>query len=385
MAIVFVKEYFLKIMFWVFSIFPVKNNKIVISNFSGKGYGDNGKYIAQELMHRSSKYDIVWLVDNLEMRFPNGIRKVKRLSLKGIYEQCTAKIWIDNRRKPAYVLKRKEQYYIQTWHGNTVLKKVERDAVNILPLQYIKAAKRDSKMIDLLLSGSKWETKKYREMFWYDGKISEIGYPRQDILIHNNEENISNIKKKLGIDYETRIMLYAPTFRSGKYTTDFSVYDIDYERILKALEKRFGGKWCGMVRLHPNVALKMSLLKIPNYIINVTEYNDIQELLLISDCVISDYSSTIVEAGLANKIGFLFAVDYDEYIKKRDAYFNLENLPFQLSKSNEELEKSIFDFNEKENAQKQFEFYNDIYGVVANGNAVQRVVDIIENQCSVKG
>lgn len=159
------KEFCIKILFCIFKVFPINDRKIVISSFGGKGYGDNGKYIAKELLRSETNYDIVWLIDNLDYHFPNGIRKVKRLSLKGIYELSTAKIWIDNRRKPAYVLKRRKQYYIQTWHGNTALKKVEKDATNVLPPQYVKAAQKDSKMIDVLLSGSAWETRKYREMF----------------------------------------------------------------------------------------------------------------------------------------------------------------------------------------------------------------------------
>lgn len=382
--ILLLKEFCIKILFCIFKVFPINDRKIVISNFCGKGYGDNGKYIAKELLRSETNYDIVWLVDNLDYHFPNGIRKVKRLSLKGIYELSTAKIWIDNRRKPAYVLKRRNQYYIQTWHGNTALKKVEKDATNILPPQYVKSAQKDSKMIDILLSGSAWETQKYREMFWYNGKILEIGYPRQDILVNKDETTILNIKEKMGIDRDTKIMLYVPTFRSGTAATDFSVYSINYERILETLTKRFGGKWCGMIRLHPNVSKNIDLLKIPDYIVDVTAYDDIQELLLISDCVISDYSSTILEAGIAHKIGLLFAVDFDKYTHERSSYFSLEDLPFPLSKSNYELEQAILAFDNGENIQRLHTFFNDVYGVIANGDAAKKVVEIIEKQCCTK-
>lgn len=378
------KVFFIKILFCFFKVFPIENRKVVISSFLGKGYGDNGKYIAQELLRSENEYDIVWLVDDLDHSFPDGVRKVKRLSLRGIYEQSTAKIWIDNRRKPLYVLKRRGQYYIQTWHGNTVLKKVEKDAVSVLPPQYIKAAQRDSRMIDILLSGSAWETTEYREMFWYNGEIIESGYPRQDILVHKSEPEILKIKKRLGIDEEAKVVLYAPTFRSGKSAADLSVYDINYERILLALTKRFGGRWIGMVRLHPNVSQYVSQMKIPNYIKNVTDYGDVEELLLVSDCVISDYSSTIIEAGVAKKTGFLFAVDYDQYIKERESYFNLKDLPFPLAKTNDELEKKILNFDEEENLRMRDTFYNDVYGVVANGNATKKVVEIIEKHCCTK-
>ena len=366
-------------LFQLMKVFPIHNNKIVILNFLGNGYGDNGKYIADELLSQTRKYDIVWLTKKRKQGFPDGIREVSYGSLKAIYEQCTAKVWIDNRRKPGYVRKRKGQYYINTWHGNTALKKVEADATSVLPYYYVNAAKRDSKMVDVFLSSGKWDTSIYKNSFWYDGKIIECGYPRQDILFQNNVKKKKEIKKKIGIDWEDKILLYVPTFRSGERANDVSVYNIDYLKVLCALEERLGGKWRGMVRLHPNVASLGEKLAIPKEIINVTNYPDMQELMLIADCAISDYSSSLIEAGAVGKYGFVFATDFDLYMKERDAYFALEDLPFPVAKTNDELVSIIQSFDVDKYEEDCRHYYDDICGINREGNASKIVVEMIRN------
>ena len=105
-------------LYYFFGIFPIKKNKIFIQNFNGKGYGDNPKYIVEEILRRDLDFVLVWAVmPKLSKNFPKGIKTVRYKSIRAIYEEATAKIWIDNCRKQLYVRKRKEQYYIQTWHG----------------------------------------------------------------------------------------------------------------------------------------------------------------------------------------------------------------------------------------------------------------------------
>ena len=147
------RNYIYTFIYYLFRIFPIKNNKIVISSYYGKGYGDNGKYICQELLKSGRNLDIVWLSEE-KQEFPNQIRVAKYKSVKSIYEQVTAKVWIDNCRKRSYVRKRKKPYYIMTWHGGIGPKKVEKEAERQLPRHYIKAAQRDSKMANLFVAES---------------------------------------------------------------------------------------------------------------------------------------------------------------------------------------------------------------------------------------
>ncbi|HEM4403762.1 TPA: CDP-glycerol glycerophosphotransferase family protein, partial [Streptococcus suis] len=118
--------------------------------------------------------------------FPKGIRTVKYGSIKSIYEWMTAKIWIDN-VKQYYKLKRKGQYYLQTWHGGVSLKRVEKAVEDSLDIGYVNASKIDSTIIDAMISNSNWQTNDYKTNFWYNGPIFEFGLPRNDIFFHNTE------------------------------------------------------------------------------------------------------------------------------------------------------------------------------------------------------
>ena len=91
-------------------IFPVKKNKVVFTAFEGDGgYCCNPRYIAEELLKRKKNYEIVWLVNNMNRQFPEGIRKVKNTFLNRVYHLTTAKVWVDNSRKAYGTSKRKKQ------------------------------------------------------------------------------------------------------------------------------------------------------------------------------------------------------------------------------------------------------------------------------------
>src|SRR5699024_3955713 len=121
-------------------LFPIKKNKIVISNYFGKGFGDNAKYILNELNRRNLSIDIVWLLkDELfpTIKLPINTRIVKYGSLRSLFEMATAKVWISNTRLYYSPPKRKQQYYIQTWHSPLRLKTIEKDAESNLSEYYI--------------------------------------------------------------------------------------------------------------------------------------------------------------------------------------------------------------------------------------------------------
>ena len=145
---------------------PIQQNKIVITSFYGRGYGDNFKPIVEELLKRGENLDIVWLTadDAAAKSLPSGVRPVPYTAKNRIHELCTAKIWLDNCRKGARV-KKPGQWYLQTWHG-FALKRIERDAIESLPADYAEYASRDSAQTDLIVSNSALMTKIYKESFW---------------------------------------------------------------------------------------------------------------------------------------------------------------------------------------------------------------------------
>ena len=116
---------------YIFNCFPIKKNKIFFFSYYGSQYGCNPKYITEHILNNypRDRYDLVWAFNDLKSReHLKGIRKVKTMSLKYFYELCTSKVIITNFRTTDTFVKRKDQYYIQTWHSSLRLKQIEKDA-----------------------------------------------------------------------------------------------------------------------------------------------------------------------------------------------------------------------------------------------------------------
>ena len=376
------EETLIHTLFYVFRVFPIQKDKIIISVNLGQGYGDNPKYIAEAIHKKGKEYDIVWLCRNKEDKFPPYIRPVDYRSLRGIYEQVTAKVWIDNRRKPIYVEKRKGQYYIMTWHGAFTGKKVEKEVEDKMPETYIKAAQKDSEMADLFISPSQFDTQRYRESFWYDGEILECEMPRDDILFSITEDEKNAIKERLKIDKNDKVVLYAPTFRAGEDEASLANYRIGWDSLITALQKRFGGKWRGIVRLHPTIAGLSEKLKYPADVINATNYPDMQELLAIADCLISDYSSSVFEFGLIRKPVFLYAADLQDYLGDRGFVLDIHKWPVDVAETDEELADLIGMFDDKKYQKKLDEYYIDRMGKfplkLGSEEVANRIIEVVE-------
>lgn len=359
-------------------VLPVKKNKIAVSSFYGRGYGDNPKYIVQELLAREEKVDIVWLTKSAgeAATLPAGVRSCRYGSLRSIYELTTAKIWIDNCRK-IFRYKKKGQKYMQTWHG-FALKRIEKDVQDKLDAYYVKQAIKDSENIDVIVSDSSFMTKIYKEAFWYDGNIVEWGSPRNDKLYDPDAATEQKVRAFFGLDEKTKVVLYAPTFRANKSTAP---YCVDYHRLCKACEKRFGGDFAVLVRLHPNVVSLCSDLQFDEKVINATLYPDMQELMAFADIIITDYSSVMFDFSLTMKPCFQFATDIEEYKGDRNFYFPLDSLPFALCTDNDELEKAVLDFDQAAYETRLGAFFDSV-GMIRDGGAAKKCADWILNKIS---
>lgn len=351
---------------------PVKKKKILFNNYCGKGYGDSPKYIADEILRRNAGCDIVWMVDNINDELPKGVRPVLTNTKRAAYELATAKVLVCNVKQALVFRKKKKQYYIQTWHGSFGLKYIEKDAEDKLEKKYLLKTIADSKRIDLLLSSSNWQTEEYKRAFWYDGEILEKGFPRNDILFNMTEQKAKQIKEELGIPHNKKILLYAPTFRNN---LSLDAYDIDLSAVKKELENKTYEEWIILVRLHPNFTSYSDLFKGIDYI-DATAYPDGQEILAISDILISDYSSNMIDFILMNKPVIRYASDIKEYKEERGLKPVYFDLPFPLSQNNKELidivrkfEMATYQENLKEFRKKYIEF--------DDGHASENVVDII--------
>lgn len=367
----------ISLLYYMFRVYPINNRKIVFCSYFGNGYGDNPKYIAEEIINQKLNIDMVWLLRKelfLSHNLPPSIRPVKKNSLRGIYEMVTAKVWIDNSRKPYFVKKRKGQYYIQTWHGAPALKKIEKDVEDKLDKIYVKNAKEDSDKVDLFLSNCKHFSNLIKKSFWYNGEILECGLPRNDIIFKRNKIINEKVRKYFNISKDKKIVLYAPTFRKN---SNIDVYNLDINMCLNSLTNRFKGEWVFLVRLHPNVQYKTFDILNKKNVFNASLYDDLQEILSVVDVLITDYSSLMFDFALTGLPVFLYAPDIEDYKNDRNFYFCFEELPFSLAENNYDLSNAINNFNEVKYKEDLKSFFNYI-GSFENGNASKIVVDKIK-------
>ena len=354
----------------LFSLFPIKDNKIVMISFSGKGYGDNEKYIADELLGRNENVLIVWATKkSFKNSLPNSVLYTKFGSIKYYYHLSTSKIWVSNSRFYYGVRKRKKQFYIQTWHSSLRLKKIEKDIEEKLSPRYVATCRRDSKMIDLITSGNAFSSNIFRRSFWYEGEILECGTPRCDTLI--NDRLIKKIQEKVrrqyNIDNSKKIILYAPTFRKKKEDEVFYIN-------CGELGERIGEEYIILARMHPNSKKRVDESE---NVINATNYPDMQELICAADYLVTDYSGCCFDMMIAGKPCILYTPDLDQYItKERDLYFDFKELPFKITDDREDLVKAILSFNEKE-YQAKIKQFNKRVGLCEDGHAAEKVTNVI--------
>lgn len=361
----------------MFSYLPKEPRKAVLQSFYGRGYSDSPKAIGEELLRRGG-WLVYWVVKGEEeaKTLPSQVIPLRLDSCGAIYHLCTAGVWVDSARKWAYTRKRGNQFYVQTWHGFP-LKRIEKDAGDALPPDYIQAAQQDSAMCDLFLSNSAFLTKIYREGFWYQGEILEQGFPRNDMLIHPPAGIDQKVRKALELPEERRLLLYAPTFRKDM---TLSSYDVDYEALVKALGKRFGGDWLVLAKLHPNIADKAKELELnPQFVINASAYPDIQELYVACDALLSDYSSVMFDFLCTGKPCFLYVNDLQAYQNDRNFYFDLQKLPYPLAQDNQALEQAVLTFDETTH-QARMEAFRREFQICETGKAAAAVCDLLEER-----
>lgn len=329
------------------TLMPIDKKKVLFSSYYGRGYSDSPKAIAEALLASGEDVNLCWLVKSEAeaATLPAGITPVNQNNpLERIKAYSTSRVWVDNCRK--YVpRKRKGQFYMQTWHG-FALKMIEADATQALEDAYIQGSKNDSRMTDVIVSGSGFMSGIYRDSFWYEGAVEELGTPRNDIFFGDTCSALAKkVRLTLHLPESRRLALYAPTFRVDQ---NLDCYALDAKKLVSACEARFGGEWTVLIRLHPNIAGKSAGL-FPydgEKILDATSYPDMQELLAGADLLLTDYSSSMFDYALTGKPCVQFALDVEEYTRERNFYFPLTGLPFPMARSNDELESIIRNYDQ---------------------------------------
>lgn len=353
----------------------IDGNKVTFSSFQAKAYNDNPRYISEMLHQMRPDTKIVWLwrkdVNLEKLATPDYVRNVYAISFRGLLEQATARVWVDNVKKSESLYISPKQFYVNTWHGDRGFKRVGADN-NKLNMRHPRLEKKCS----MMLAGSDFGENVYRTAFDYQGEVMKAGCPRNDLLINPDPAVADKVRKGLGIPADARVLIYAPTFRDTS-RKDKQHSGLDILRTLKCFEETTGEKWVCLFRAHYMASQGLDFEQLKGRIIDATRWPEMAELLLIGDALISDYSSCTCDFTLTRRPAFLYIEDLDDYTgKDRELYFDLEKSPFLLARNMEELE-ALIRTTDAEKAREVAQQLDAFYKTCETGHATRSACEYI--------
>ncbi len=359
-----------------FASMPIQKNKVLFDCYSGMGYRCNCKYVAEYIRKHDIPIEMVWKTkDNNDGSVPGGIRCVRNNSKDYFRELYTSAILISN---VCFSRVRPEQYVIWMWHGTGPFKKAGAAAFELTE-EKEKELREAFSGVDLYVSNSHDNTKMFREDFFHEGEIGEWGSPRNDILFYP-ETTRDKMREQFGIQKNQKVILYVPTFRED-IESSISSYDLDFEAIRCALSERFDGEFVLMYRLHHWVLDKIKSSGLSLNGIDVSDYDDTQELLILADVLITDYSSVMWDFSIMKKPIFLYHNDVKKYVEDRGFYWPPEEWPYPKGHTQEEMLNIIESFDQDDYLCELDKFfqkdpsYDDGH---ASERVVKRIIEVID-------
>lgn len=369
----------------------VDEKTLLFCCFNGKSYSCSPKAIYEYMINddKFKDYKFIWaFVDDkkykyLEENINTTVVKIREKEYKKYLAK--AKYWIFNYKIPDFLYPKKNQIFVQCWHG-TPLKRLGCDLEhfdNVLnTIDGIKKRyKIEASKFTYFISPSKFASEKFISAWnlkeiGKENIIVEEGYPRNDFLFNYNEKDVQKIRKKLGIENDSRkIILYAPTYRSNQHQTGLG-YVYKEEIDFKKMENKFGKDYLILFRPHYFIANAFDFDKYKGFVYNVANIDDINELYIISDILITDYSSVFFDYANLKRPMIFFMYDLEHYKNESNGfYIDLNELPGPIVETQEDLEKSIEDVDFNIGSSKKYKEFNEKYNYLDDGNASKRVIE----------
>lgn len=365
---------------------PVVENRVFFETFQGKYFSDSPKYIYEYLIkHYPGKYDIGWSRDKEHHFSISGEgKKVTRFSLKYYYYLATSKYIVYNVRQPKWFIKRDGMVFLNTWHGTPLKQLVfdQKDVTAATPL-YKHYFYLESRSWDYLISPNEFSTKVFARSFLYpEERILNTGYPRNDVLYtKNNPEDIRKLKEKIGLPLDKKVILYAPTWRDDQFYS-LGKYKFDLELDLKQMREALKDEYVLILRTHYFIANHINVDDVKDFVFNESGYQDISELYLVSDILITDYSSVFFDYANLRRPELFYTYDLEKYRDVlRGFYLDIEkDVPGPLLFTTPEVIDAIRHIDDI-NAQYS-DRYDEFYKRFCSwddGHASERVVEFMFN------
>ncbi len=353
-------------------LFIKTDDKLILFNsFAGRKYDDSPKAIYEVMRHdpRFKSFHFVWAFHNPEQYNVNGAKKIKTDGFDYFITALMARVWVTNSSvERGLNFKGKRTLYFNTWHG-TPLKKMGTD---------INAGNQSFKSkginnFDVMMSQGDFEIEIFSRSFNIPkNKFLEAGLPRNDILANYSSMQRKNIRCKLGIKENQKVILYCPTFREYEKDENLGVV-MAPPMDLKKWHNNLSTDYVLLMRAHYEVSKVMNIDE-NEFVRNMTNYPDLNDLIIAADILISDYSSVFFDFSITGKPMLHFTYDYDKYSSKRGMYFDIRDL-LSGAETEDKLISIIKNMDEEKERTKTISF-RDKY-VNYYGNAADEAVNFI--------
>jgi len=375
-----------KAVFWCkYNHYDFAEQVFLFECFKGKMVNDSPLAIYQYLLRNNTSAKFTWVLSSPSHPMYLILKENKNTDVV-IYgtndyfrAYATSKYWIVNCRIPFRIVKKAGQIFVQCWHG-TPLKKLGLDIeigdnalASQVGVRY--AYSLEAKRIDYFISPSEYASKCFASSFGLKkNQILELGYPRNDDLVNNSSDLhlINKLKKSLHIPADKTVILYAPTFRDNSFCNKRKSHILNNPLENEDFLHKFDDKIVFLYRGHYFTDLQSESSRF----VDVSDYDNVNDLLLISDLLITDYSSIFFDFSILNKPTLFFMYDREEYESKiRGFYLDINvELPGKISSLPSVLADDIFATLNEEHESSRF---NAIYNPYEDGFSGQRVVNAL--------
>jgi len=356
-------------------------NAVLFEAFDGKVIGDSPLDIFNALKVARPDLEFFWSVKP-GVSAPTGATALKYGSREWLKVLATGKYLVNNSAFPWYFKKVAGQVYLQTWHG-TPLKRLVRDIeAGKVSTQYLSTMRKESAAWDYLISPSAYATKCFETAFGFpikggSGKLLEVGYPRNDRLsaaANLRVEIRDRVRKQLGVNPQTQLVLYAPTWRDTNRNAVGTLQTVNHIDAATKLPKGFQL----MYRGH-SMTIDAHNSKTANGAIDVTDYPDITELYLAADVLITDYSSVMFDFAVTGKPMIFLTPDIEKYVSDRGFYFDfIAEAPGPICHSTAEVIDALENINDvAKKYSLAYKAWQAKFTPLEDGKATDRVITAV--------